>query len=119
MLSALPDAVCVFDAQRRLAYANAAGRSFWSLGEDEYVGRMLSELGRHASLAVVLDRELERALAIASKGREGKRAGAVVPNGSQDGVAFGFAPVETDASAPRLMLAWLRELASTDPVRAD
>ena len=40
-------------------------------------------------------------------------------NGSEGGVAFGFTPVETDESAHRLMLAWLREGASTDAARAN
>jgi len=108
----------VFDAERRLTYANAAGRRFWALGEDEVVGRRLSELGRHASVARVLDRQLERALEIASED-EGEGPGTVRLNGSEGGVAFGFTPVETDESAHRLMLAWLREGASTDAARAN
>lgn len=89
------------------AYANAAARRFWGLGEDEYVGRSLAELGRRASLATALDRQLQRALETATAGRDGERRGALLANGSESGVAFGFAPVEAGGSPARLMLAWL------------
>ena len=104
--------MCAFDVERRLAYANATARRFWSLGQDEYVGRTLPELGRRTSLSAVLHRQLERALKAGSGGAEGVPP-AMPSNGTESGIAFGFTPVEV-ASAPRLMLVWLREIGATE-----
>jgi PAS domain S-box-containing protein len=109
-LSALPDAICTFDAQRRLVHANEPARRFWGLGRDGYVGRTLPELGCRSRLAGALDRELQGVLAARLP-----RRGSLRMDEAEAGagcIDFGFAPAGGVSADASLVVGWLRERAS-------